>query len=206
MSTQLDVLLYGIIYLAVSLVFGTLILFLVVKLFNVLTRDIDDIQELKRNNIAVAVLNAAIVFSVAMFVSEAVEAAMEAFKNNIFGFAGSTTFAGRLVIYGIMISHFILAAVISFIVLWIAIQLFIHLTRSLDEFSEIKKNNVAVGIFLAAFIVSMSLIMKPGVGRLLKGIVPFPRVASSPRAELVAPQRPEAVAHTGRIAARRRPL
>jgi hypothetical protein len=110
------------------------------------------------------------------------------------------------VIYGIMISHFILAAVISFIVLWIAIQLFIHLTRSIYEFSEIKKNNVAVGIFLAVFIISMSLIMKPGVGRLLKGIVPFPRVSSSPRAELVAPQRPDAVASTGRMAARHRPL
>lgn len=181
MSTQLDVFIYGLVYVLVSLVFGTLTLFLVLKGFNALTRGIDDMKEIRLNNVAVALVNAAIVFSVALFVSEAVEAAMEAFKNNIFLFAGETALGYKLKIYGIMLAHLVLAALISFMVLWLSIQIFIHLTRSIDEFTEIGKNNHAVGIFLAVFIISMALILKPGVGKLLKGIIPFPQVTGTPR-------------------------
>jgi len=66
-------------------------------------------------------------------------------------------------------------------------MIFIRLTRSIDEFAEIKKNNHAVGIFLSAFIISIALIIKPGVGKLLKGIVPFPEVSSSPRVSTLVP-------------------
>ncbi len=182
MTTQFDVFLYGLVYLLVSLVFGTLTLFIVLKCFNVLTRDIDDMEELRNNNIAVSLINSAIVFSTALFISESVGASMEAFKNNIFDYAGPATAFFKLKIYGIMLAHFVLSVVLAFLVLWLSIQIFIHLTRSLDEFAEIKKNNHAVGIFLAVFILSMALILKPGVGKLLKGIVPFPEVSSSPRA------------------------
>ncbi|HPB83286.1 MAG TPA: DUF350 domain-containing protein [Spirochaetota bacterium] len=185
MSTQLDVFIYGLVYVLVSLVFGTMTLFLVLKGFNALTRGIDDMKEIRLNNVAVSLVNAAIVFSVALFVSEAVEAAMEAFKNNIFLFAGQTALVYKLKIYGIMLAHLVLAACISFLVLWLSIQIFIHLTRSIDEFTEIGKNNQAVGIFLAVFIISMALILKPGVGKLLKGIVPFPQVTGTPRVSLV---------------------
>jgi len=185
MSTQLDVFIYGLVHVLVSLVFGTMTLFLVLKGFNALTRGIDDMKEIRLNNVAVSLVNGAIVFSVALFVSEAVEAAMEAFKNNIFLFAGETALGYKLKIYGIMLGHLVLAAIISFMVLWISIQIFIRLTRSIDEFAEISKNNHAVGIFLAVFIISMALILKPGVGKLLKGIVPFPQVTGTPRVSLV---------------------
>ena len=181
MTTQLDMFIYGVVYVAISLILGSLTLYLFIRIFNFLTKGIDDIQEIKQNNIAVSLINSAIVFSVALFISEAADAAMEAFKNNIFSYAGPSTLTYKLTIYGIMLSHFVLAALISFAVLWLAICIFMKLTTAIDEFAEIKKNNIAVGIFMAAFILSMAVIIKPGVGRLLKGIIPFPEVSSSPR-------------------------
>ena len=58
MSTQLDVFVYGLVYVILSLLFGTLTLFLFMKVFSALTRNIDDFQEIRRNNIAVALVNA----------------------------------------------------------------------------------------------------------------------------------------------------
>jgi uncharacterized membrane protein YjfL (UPF0719 family) len=189
MTTQLDVFIYGLVYCLVSLIFGTITLFIVLKFFNILTRDIDDMEELRNNNIAVSLINSAMVFSTALFISEAIGVSMEAFKNNIFDYSGPASASFKLTIYGIMLGHFVLSVLLAFLVLWLSIQMFIHLTRTLDEFAEIKKNNHAVGIFLAVFILSMALILKPGIGRLLKGIVPFPEVSSSPRTSCQVPSR-----------------
>jgi uncharacterized membrane protein YjfL (UPF0719 family) len=187
MTTQLSIFLYGFIYVVVSLLFGTITLFLFIKVFDALTRDIDDMAEMKKNNIAVALINAAIIFSVALFIEESVGAAMEAFKNNIFNYAGPTTLMFKIKIYIVMFIHFSLSIIISFFVLWLSIKFFTLLTTNLDEFAEIKKNNQAIAIFLSVFIISMALILKPGMGKLLKGIIPLPEVSSSPRAELMIP-------------------
>lgn len=184
MTTQFDIFLYGLIYVLISLVFGTITLFLFVKVFNALTRDIDDMAEMKRNNIAVALINAAIIFSVALFIEESVGAAMEAFKNNIFNYVGPTTLMFKIKIYIVMFIHFALSIIVSFFVLWLSMKFFTILTTSVDEFAEIKKNNQAVAIFLSVFVISMALILKPGIGKLLKGIIPLPEVSSSPRTEL----------------------
>ncbi len=184
MTTQFDIFLYGLIYVLVSLVFGTITIFLFIKVFNALTRDIDDMAEMRGNNVAVALINAAIIFSVALFIEESVGAAMEAFKNNIFNYVGSTTLMFKIKIYIVMFIHFSLAIIISFFVLWLSMKFFTILTASIDEFAEIKKNNQAVAIFLSVFVISMALILKPGMGKLLKGIIPLPEVSSSPRTEL----------------------
>ena len=185
MSTQLDVFIFGLVYVVISLVFGTFTLYLFLRVFSALTRDIDDFEEIKKNNIAVALVSSAIIVSVALFVGEAVGAAMEAFKNNIFGYTGTASLMFKVKTYIIMFIHFVLSVLISFFVLWLSMTVFTLLTRKIDEFAEIKKNNQAVGIVLAAFILSMALILKPGVGRLLKGIIPFPEVSNSPRAALI---------------------
>lgn len=185
--TQGAMLLYGLVYTLIALIFGTLILFLLFKLFNALTRNIDDMREIRQNNVAVALVNSAVVFSVALFVSESVMSAMEAFKNNIIVFGSELTSLQKFKTFGIMFAHFLIASVLSFFVLWLSMRIFVGLTRSVDEFAEIKKNNHAVGILLAVVIISMTIIIKPGVGKLLKGIIhyPLPRARSS-----VVPFRP----------------
>ena len=185
MSTQFDVFLFGLVYVIVSLVFGTFTLYLFLRVFSALTRDIDDFEEIRKNNIAVALVSSAIILSVALFVGEAVGAAMEAFKNNIFGYTGTSTVMFKIKTYIIMFTHLVLSVLISFGVLWLSMTVFTFLTRTIDEFAEIKKNNQAVGIVLAAFIIAMALILKPGVGSLLKGLIPFPDVSSSPRSTLM---------------------
>jgi uncharacterized membrane protein YjfL (UPF0719 family) len=53
----------------------------------------------------------------------------------------------------------ITAALVAFLSIW----LFDKTTRSIDEWNELRKGNAAVGIVLAAIIVGVSLILRPGL-------------------------------------------
>ncbi len=172
--TQMGMLIYGLVYLLVAFVFGTFTIFLFFKLFNALIKNIDDMQELRQNNIAVGILNSALILAISLFISESIQTAMEAFKNNIIVFGSELNSAEKWKTVVIMLCHYVMSLVIAFIILWFSIKLFTMLTRNLDEFSEIKKNNQAVAILLAVVIISMSIVLRPGVGKFLKGVIDYP--------------------------------
>ena len=51
------------------------------------------------------------------------------------------------------------------------------LTKDLDELKEIKENNIAVGLLLGIIIVSMALLLEPGIVTVLDSLIPFPQVS-----------------------------
>ncbi len=177
--TQMAMLVYGLVYLIVALVFGVLTIYLFFKIFNVLTRNIDDINEIKQNNLAVGIINAAVVFAVSLFINESIQTAMEVFKNNIIVYGANLSGWEKTQTYFIMVAHYVISLLLAFFLLWISIKIFTKLTRSIDEFEEIKKNNHAVGLLLAVVILSMSIIIKPGIGKFLKGIISYPTPKSA---------------------------
>lgn len=63
-----EILLYKVIELVIALIIGVLAMFLAVKVFEKLTRGIDEWEELKKGNVAVAILMSSIVLSVALMV------------------------------------------------------------------------------------------------------------------------------------------
>ncbi len=66
---SLDIFLYKAIELAVALLVAVLSLFLAIKVFGKLTRGIDEWAELKRGNMAVAIVMSAIIISIAIMVT-----------------------------------------------------------------------------------------------------------------------------------------
>ncbi len=76
-----------------------------------------------------------------------------------------------------MIGHIILGGMIAFTTIYTALQIFMWLTKDLDELKEIKGNNIAVGILLGIIIVSMALLLQPGVDTILNSLIPFPPVS-----------------------------
>ena len=77
----------------------------------------------------------------------------------------------------IMLGHILLGGIIGFTSIYAALQIFIWLTKDLDELKEIKENNTAVGIFLGIIIVSMALLLQQGVDTILNSLIPFPPVS-----------------------------
>ena len=78
---------------------------------------------------------------------------------------------------GIMIVQIILAGLISYISIYLAINLYTHLTKDLDELGEIKNNNIAVSIVFGIVIISISLLMQQGIKSILDALIPFPSIS-----------------------------
>ena len=56
-------------------------------------------------------------------------------------------------------------------------MIFMKLTKDLNELLEIKKNNTAVSILLSVILVSLALLLQPGIVALLDALIPFPSVS-----------------------------
>ncbi|GBD88983.1 hypothetical protein BMS3Abin03_02927 [bacterium BMS3Abin03] len=171
---NLILLITGLVQIVLSVIIGILFIYSASGIFQNLTRGINDIEELKNNNIAVAVLNGAIVLAIIIVVKNSIETAITIFSNTLRNpDAEVLTYVKTAVL---MLGHIVLAGVIAFGAIYIALQFFMWLTKDLDELKEIKENNVAVSIFLSVIIVALALLLEPGVRIILDALIPFPPV------------------------------
>jgi len=165
----------GIVQIFLSLLIATTLVFLASKIFRRLIRGINENEELKRNNVAVAILNGAIVLALILVVKKSIESAVTIFGNTLRN--PDTVFSNYIESGLIMIGHILLGGIIAFSAIYVALQIFIRLTKELDELKEIKENNTAVGILLGIIIVSMALLLQPGLDTILNSLIPFPPVS-----------------------------
>ena len=87
-------------------------------------------------------------------------------------------YEGSLILDGFKYSGLFLSVIIITItlVIFISIKLFTYMTKNINEFQEIKKNNLAVAILTATIIISISLLVKESLYLLLETFVPYPEV------------------------------
>ena len=165
----------GLVQILLSLFLGILFVYSASKVFQKLTQGINETEELKNNNIAVAILNGAIVLAIIIVVRNSIETAITIFSNTLRNPEAvlmtyvKTTF--------LMLGHIVLAGIIAFTAVYFALLIFMRLTKDLDEFKEIKGNNIAVSIFLSVIIISIALLLEPGLRTLLDALIPFPPVS-----------------------------
>ena len=172
---DLILLITGIVQIAISLLIGTFLIFAASKIFRKLISGINETEELKQNNIAVAILNGSIVLALILVVKKSIESAITIFGNTLRN--PDAVFSTYLESALIMLGHILLGGIIAFTAIYIALQIFIWLTKDLDELKEIKENNIAVGILLGIIIVSIALLLQQGVDTILNSLIPFPPVS-----------------------------
>ena len=172
---NLALLIIALVQIAVSLIVGVFLIYFASKVFQSLTKGINDIEELKQNNIAVAILNAAIVLSLIIVVRNSVESSVTVFANTLRDPAA--VWSDFIEMSLIMLGQIILSSIIAFSAIYIGLKIFMKLTKDLDELLEIKKNNVAVSILLSVILVSLALLLQPGIIALLDALIPFPNVS-----------------------------
>ena len=172
---DLSLLLAGVLQLLLSLFIAIVFIYASFTFFHKRIKTINEIEELKKNNIAVAILNASIILALVIMVKNAIEPAITVFslalKNS------DATLASFFQMAGIMLIQIIVAGIIAYISIYLAINLYTHLTKDIDELGEIKNNNIAVSIVLGVVIISISLIMQQGIKSILDAIIPFPTVS-----------------------------
>ena len=172
---DLSLLVSGVLQLVLSLAVGLVFIYVGFKFFHNRIKAINEIDELKKNNIAVAILNASIILSLVIMVKNAIEPAITVFSMTLRN--PNATFISFLQMAGIMLVQIIVAGLIAYISIYLAINLYTYLTKDIDEIGEIKNNNIAVSIVLGIVIISISLLMQQGIKSILDALIPFPSIS-----------------------------
>ncbi|MCK4797933.1 MAG: DUF350 domain-containing protein, partial [Spirochaetes bacterium] len=183
MVINIQLVLQGLIEIGLSFLTGLLIFFISFKVFTVLTRDIDELAELKKNNSAIAILVASFIFGIMLLVKAAIGPAMDTLGNTMNAQNASISMVGFAIIRVAVI--YIIASVFAFIILWFSMKLFMILTTEIDEMEEIKNNNSAISIVIAVLIISLAIILSHPLTTLLNGMVAPPLVSESLRQPFV---------------------
>lgn len=164
--------LQGLLEIFISAVFGVLIFFISFKMFSMLTKELDEVAEIKKNNVAISVLGSSFIFGIMILVKSSIDPSMDTLKNLL----KAENFTFILLFFSIIriLLIFIFSSIFSFTILWLAVKLFTMLTTEIDEMSEIKNNNIAISLILATLVISMSLILSSPLKTLLDGMVSSP--------------------------------
>jgi uncharacterized membrane protein YjfL (UPF0719 family) len=141
--------------LVVAIVLAVAAQFIAIWAFNKMTKDVDEMVELKKGNVAVGIVVAAVVLAVSAVIASGVDAlantvptSMETSALLKFGFGALSL----LVSIGLAIG-----------VQFLALKVFDQLTEGIDEQRELKKGNVAVALLLGAIMYAIAQVTSAGI-------------------------------------------
>ncbi len=158
--------LLGLIEIISAISIGVFILLLTHKILKWIGRRYYDIQH---KNLAYSIFMASMMFSVGFMVSGVIPPLISSFRllsidNTLLL---TLTFIGRGALYvGIAFGSALLIGFLS-------TSLYTRMTP-IDEFAEIKNNNVGVALIVASIIITLTLLSKDGVALILESITPYP--------------------------------
>jgi len=162
---------YSIIEIVISLFFGVSLLYFTYRIINKLVKNK---FEINLDNVSFSIFTSSILFSVAYLISGIKSPILNSLKM----LSNDPNYEGSLILDSFKYSGiFLLIIIITIaIVIFIAIKLFTYMTTDINEFEEIKKNNIAVAILTATIIISISLLVKESLYLLLESFVPYPDI------------------------------
>lgn len=154
-----------------SLFTGVVILWLTHKILMVFAKrkiGLDD-----KINIAYSIFMAAILFSVGYTVSTVVQPLVSYFR--ILSASSESTFSlsTSFMLYGGL--YVAISYILSLILSFIGVILYVFLTP-LNEFEEIKNNNIGVALVVGTIIITLNLITHSGIGLLIESFLPYPEL------------------------------
>jgi len=142
--------------LAIGLLLAMGSVYLGIKMFDKLTEGIDEMKELQKGNVAVAILLGAIIISIASIVEGGVYGLTQSI---IPGLTPMELSAALLI--GVV--NLIVGVILAILSIYVAISMLDKITADIDEFKELKRGNVAVAIMMAAVLLAVSFVIRGAV-------------------------------------------
>ena len=130
--------------------------YLGIKMFDKLTDGIDEMKELQKGNVAVAILLGAIIISIA----SVVEGGVYGLTQSIIPGLTPMELSAALLI-GVV--NLIVGVILAILSIYVAISMLDKITVGIDEFKELKRGNVAIAIIMAAVIFAVSFVIRGAV-------------------------------------------
>ena len=153
----------------IAFTIGVVSLFLVYKIMNIYLKRTFGIEEV---NTAYATLQVGILLATALLISSVEGPGMNAIRFLNQDSVSSTTVITSL---GYVIMFLIIGIIFSFIVVAGGIVVLFQLTH-VNEWEEIKKNNIPTALISAALILGLAIIMKDHVASVCEMLIPYPEV------------------------------
>ncbi|MFT5616936.1 MAG: hypothetical protein ACI85I_000152 [Arenicella sp.] len=127
--------------------------------------------DIKKDNLAFAILVSAILFSVGNIMEGTVEPISDLIRQLSSAYESLTEVVINSFKYVLM--FLAIAVVLAFLINFISIKLFITLTK-VDEFAEISANNISPAIVTGAIAIIISLFAKGPAVQLMQALIPYP--------------------------------
>lgn len=131
---------------------------------------------IEKNNLAYSIFTAGVLLSVGLMMSGVIDPLLSVFR--ITSDQNSSFISIILSFLGQGALYIAIAYASSITIIVIGVSIYANLTP-IDEFAEIKNNNIGVAIIVCVIIVTLTLMCKDGVILLIESIVPYPEL--SPR-------------------------
>jgi uncharacterized membrane protein YjfL (UPF0719 family) len=160
---------YSLTEIIISLLFGIILLY---STYRMLDRFIKKKYDIANDNLAFSVFSSSILFSVAYLIS-GIKAPI---LNSLRMLSNDGEYEGSLILDGFKYTSLFLIIILIAIglVIYLSINLYTKMTKDVNEFNEIKANNVAVSLIMATIIISISILIKESLYLMLETFVPYP--------------------------------
>jgi uncharacterized membrane protein YjfL (UPF0719 family) len=155
----------AIIQLIVGLALAMGSVYIGLKMFDRLTKGIDEWKEILKGNVAVGILMAAVIFSIATVVQSGVGSLL----SNL-GTASDLT--DMLVALGLGLINLAIGLLAAVFSIYVAIRVLDKITVDVDEMSELAKGNVAVAIIMAGVLLAVSFVIGSAVSGISNALSP----------------------------------
>ena len=156
--TGIDVLfaILGVLVVAVVGIIGIIFGF---KWFDRLTKRIKEVEEIGKGNVAAAIFLAGVILSIAIVMYPGAASMNE----EISSLSGNGTWEkyGHALLYGVI--DMLIGIIVLVPTLYILIKVEDWATKTIDEYKELEKGNVAVAIMLFCVMVGIAIIISPSL-------------------------------------------
>jgi uncharacterized membrane protein YjfL (UPF0719 family) len=159
----------GIVQLIVGLIIGVFAIYMGIKFVDRLTENIEELEELKKGNISVGIFMLAVIITFATVLQSGVE-----------GFASAITTGSDPIGYAVAIIIGFIQVIVGIIVgaaaIYLAIYIIDKMAKQIDKIkikgmpkmkfsweNELKKDNKAFAVFIAAILIGLGFVIQAGV-------------------------------------------
>jgi uncharacterized membrane protein YjfL (UPF0719 family) len=171
LGSLMAALLVAVVTLALSLFLAMWAIRLALTLFDRWTPNVNELEELKKGNVAVGVLMGSVVFALASILQAGVVGMTEAVKP-----FGLTTHYAVGIVVGVL--NLVVSLAIGTYAISLALRFLNSFTKEVDEMQEVAKGNVALAVMMGAVVISMAQVVSAGVGGIGRILEPT-RVAAA---------------------------
>jgi len=130
-------------------------------------------QEIKKGNVAVGILMAAILMSASYILMAGTESSVAMFRMHMLAPSEDESL---IRIFALIVAHLAISMMLAVVSISVTLRMFGRLERELRAGKELQAGNLAVGILLASVVVISSMYVREGVSALSKALTPQPSI------------------------------